>query len=197
MKGEKKKKKELVLDFDKEKEKLNKFDPRGVQTLFRTLSRNHYNLLKMVDNKASIILTVNSIIISLLMGVLFIIPESDRFVFRMGARILINFSLLSMIFALLAMLPHKYLGRKFKKSGYKGSLYAANFVKLSFDEFKNEFQRIISNGNSVYNEMVEDLYFLGVVIQRKQKMVIFSVVVFLIGLASTFIYLSTSGIPFE
>jgi len=38
--------------YDKEKEKLNKFDPRGVQTLFRTLSRNHYNLLRMVDGKA-------------------------------------------------------------------------------------------------------------------------------------------------
>jgi len=58
-------------DFDKEKAKLDKFDPRGTQTLFRTLSRNHYNLLKMIDNKASIILTVNSIIISLLMAVIY------------------------------------------------------------------------------------------------------------------------------
>ena len=35
------------------KDKLNKYDARGVQTLFRTLSRNHYNLLKMVDKEAS------------------------------------------------------------------------------------------------------------------------------------------------
>ena len=41
-------------------EKLERYDARGVQTLFKTLSRNHYNLLKMVDNKARIVLTVNS-----------------------------------------------------------------------------------------------------------------------------------------
>ena len=74
----KKSKKKKSLDFDKEKAKLDFFDPRGVQTLFRTLSRNHYNLLRMVDNKASIILTVNSIIISLLFGAAYLAPEADR-----------------------------------------------------------------------------------------------------------------------
>ena len=58
-------------------EKLDKYDARGVQTLFRTLLRNHYNLLKMVDSKSSIILTINSIIISLLMGALYVAPETD------------------------------------------------------------------------------------------------------------------------
>jgi len=47
-------------------DKLDKFDARGSQTLFRTLSRNHYNLIKMIDNKASILLTINSIIISII-----------------------------------------------------------------------------------------------------------------------------------
>ena len=50
-------------------EKLHKYDTRGIQTLFRTVSKNHYNLLKMVDNKARIVLTVNSIITSLLFGI--------------------------------------------------------------------------------------------------------------------------------
>ena len=57
---------------DLRKGKRHKYDARGVQTLFKTLSRNHYNLLKMVDNKARIVLTVNSIITSLLLGIRFI-----------------------------------------------------------------------------------------------------------------------------
>ena len=82
------------------KGKLQKYDARGIQTLFRTLSRNHYNLLKMVDNKARIILTVNSIITSLLMSVLFLSKDTQHIKLELGARVLLICSMLSMIFAL-------------------------------------------------------------------------------------------------
>jgi len=191
----KKSKKKKSLDFDKEKAKLDFFDPRGVQTLFRTLSRNHYNLLRMVDNKASIILTVNSIIISLLFGAAYLAPEADRAIIREAARILFLFSLLSMIFALISMLPHKYVGRKFRSSNYKGSLYAGNYANQSLEEFKAEFERIIKSGNMVYNEMVDDFYFLGRSIALKQKLVWVSVLIFLIGLISALWYGITHGLP--
>ncbi|MEM6394736.1 MAG: Pycsar system effector family protein [Bacteroidota bacterium] len=180
--------------FDKERAKLQMFDPRGIQTLFRTLSRNHYNLLKMVDNKASIVLTVNSILISLLMGAMYIAPESNRIIIATGAKILIRFSMLSMIFALFSMLPHRYIGKKFKKSGYKGSLYASNFARLSLSDFQKEFQRIMTNGETVYDEMIKDLYFLGRSVRIKQRLLIISVGVFLIGLVSMIIYTSVNGI---
>ena len=62
--------KRVIMSKDKHKDKgmdqqHSRYDSRGVQTLFRTLSRNHYHLLRMVDNKAGIILTMNSIIIFL------------------------------------------------------------------------------------------------------------------------------------
>ena len=58
--------------------KFEKMDARGIQTLFRTLSRNHYNLLKMVDNKAGIIITINSVIVSLLISVLYIGSTTNK-----------------------------------------------------------------------------------------------------------------------
>lgn len=161
------------------------FDPRGTQTLFRTLSRNHYNLLKMVDNKASIILTINSIIISLIMGAMYVAPETEKMAIMTGAKILRIFSMLSMIFAVISMLPHRYLGKKFKDSGYKGTLYADNFATKSIEDFRKEFERIMSSGEQVYDEMINDLYFLGVVISRKQRMIWFSTIIFLIGLIAT------------
>lgn len=57
-----------TLELKGVKEKLQKYDARGIQTLFRAVSKNHYTLLKMVDNKAKIILTVNSIITSIFLG---------------------------------------------------------------------------------------------------------------------------------
>tara|TARA_R110002096_G_scaffold28336_8_gene85922 strand:+ start:1214 stop:1801 length:588 start_codon:yes stop_codon:yes gene_type:complete len=168
-------------------EKLDKYDARGVQTLFRTLLRNHYNLLKMVDSKSSIILTINSIIISLLMGALYVAPETDIEVLEVSTKILINFSMLSMLFALISMLPHRYIGKRFVRSGYKGSLYAANFSTQTLEEFQTEIVRVMQNGKSLYDEMTKDLYFLGKVISYKQRMLWLSVLVFLAGILTVLI----------
>lgn len=181
-------------DFDKEKAKLEKFDPRGTQTLFRTLSRNHYNLLRMIDNKASIILTVNSIIISLLMAVVYMAPDEQKHILEIGARILLNCGLASMIFALIAMLPHKYISHSTSNNNYKGSLYGSNFSKLSLDEFKEEMQRIIDSGNTVYEEMTMDLYYLGKTISKKQRMIFISVGFFLFGLIGSLLLTFYHGV---
>jgi hypothetical protein len=171
------------------KEKLQEFDARGIQTLFRNVSRNHYTLLKMVDNKAKIILTVNSIITSLFFGLRFINPETKEITINIGTRVLVISSMLSMVFALFSMLPHRYFGKSFNKSGYKGALYAENFSRGSLEEFKKEFERIMSKGQNIYDEMIGDLYFLGKVISIKQRILTLSVVIFLIGLVATIVYI--------
>lgn len=181
-------------DPEAKQKKLERYDSRGVQTLFKTLSRNHYNLLKMVDSKARIVLTVNSIITSLLLGLLFAIPKSQKVPLETGTRILIVCSMLSMIFALFSMLPYRYFGSAYKKSGYKGTLYAENFAKLSLAEFKAEFERIMMKGQSTYDEMIADLYFLGKNIARKQKLLYISVIIFMIGLVTAIGYTMANGL---
>lgn len=175
------------------REKLKKYDSRGVQTLFRTLSRNHYDLLKMVDNKARIMLTVNSIISSLLLGALFLGPTENRFTLSLGLRILVISSLLSMTFAILSILPHRYTGREFRASPYKGTLYADNFAHQSLEEFKGELGRIMESGRNIYDELVMDLYFLGRTIAKKQKLLLISSVILLVGILSSILYSLWTG----
>ena len=67
--------------------------------------------------------------------------------------------MLSMIFAITSMLPHRYFGKSYRKSGYKGTLYAENFSNQSLSEFKKEFDRIMNTGKAVYDELITDLYF--------------------------------------
>jgi len=191
------KKKEKKSEEEKNKDKLDKFDPRGVQTLFRTLSRNHYNLIRMVDNKASIILTINSIIISLLMGVIYIAPSDQKGVLQLGSKILLNCGMASMVFALLAMLPHKYMKLGKKGTDYKGSLYASNYAKLTLAHYQEEMARIMKSGNSLYEEMIKDLYYLGKSIAHKQRMILLSVGVFLLGLVITILHTLSHGIMIE
>lgn len=184
---------EKTLPRDQWMEKLKKYDSRGVQTLFRTLSRNHYNLLKMVDNKARIMLTVNSIISSLLLGALVLVPANGEFTITIGTRILVICSLFSMIFAIFSMLPHRYIGKEFRASNYKGTLYADNFANQSLVEFTEELNRIMESGQNTYDEMVVDLYFLGKAIAKKQRLLLISSGILLIGIIATIAYSLITG----
>jgi hypothetical protein len=141
-----------------------------------------------VDNKAKIILTVNSIITSIFFGLRFINHETNEITINLGTRILVISSMSSMIFALFSMLPYRYFGKSFNESHYKGALYAENFSKESLTEFRQEFKRIMEKGQNIYDEMIDDLYFLGKIISIKQRILTFSVIIFLIGLISTIIY---------
>ncbi len=161
-------------------DKLEKFDIRGLQTLFRTLSRNHYNLIKMIDNKASILLTINSIIISVILGVSYMANEINDEHLNSHALVIFRFCIVSMVLALVAMLPHKY--KKIGNSGPKGYLYAGNYSKLNIEEYRAEMRRIMSNGNSIYNEMIDDLYYLGKAINMKHRLLLLSFAVFISGL---------------
>src|SRR5690606_23263860 len=52
-----------------ERQKTLKPD-RGIETMFRTTSHNHILLSDMADNKANILITINSIILSIVVSVL-------------------------------------------------------------------------------------------------------------------------------
>lgn len=178
-----------TLELKEVKEKLQKYDARGIQTLFRTVSRNHYTLLKMVDNKAKIILTVNSIITSIFFGLHFINYGTREVTINLGTKILVISSMSSMVFALLSMLPYRYFGKTFRQSDYKGTLYAENFSQKSLTEFKLEFKRIMEKGQNTYDELIDDLYFLGKIISLKQMILTISVFIFLLGLIATIAYI--------
>ncbi len=52
-------------------DKMNELRPeRGRETLFRTTSKNHLELSSMADNKANIMISINSIILSLVVSIL-------------------------------------------------------------------------------------------------------------------------------
>lgn len=169
----------------------NRSDTKIKEALFRTLSRNHYDLLRMVDKKAAIILTVNSILVSFL-GALRLAPEGKVEFIGTFFSVLIYFCIASMIIALLSMLPHKYLGKKFNMSEYSGSLYAGNFANLSLKEFQSEYSRITESAETIFNEVTKDLYFLGCIIKNKQNLIIASVGALILGLflAAMYAYFS-------
>lgn len=164
-------------------------DSRGIQTLFRTTSQNHYTLNEMVDKKANIMITVNSIILTVIIGGVIRLPAADASTFTMSIAILSMASFLSVAFAVLAIAPNKTQGRFTKEeiNNKQGNLlYFGNFHKMTVKEYEWGMLQKLNDSDYLYSSMIKDIYFLGQTLDRKYKLIRVSLITFIIGLAASF-----------
>lgn len=164
-------------------------DSRGIQTLFRTTSQNHYTLNEMVDKKANIMITVNSIILTVIIGGAFraTLPEVANF--NLAIAILSIASFLSVAFAVMAIAPNKTQGRFTKEeiNNKQGNLlYFGNFHKMSVKEYEWGMLQKLNDSDYLYSSMIKDIYYLGLTLDRKYKLIRVSLVTFIAGLACSF-----------
>jgi len=171
------------------KKKKNEKDDRperGIETMFRVTLNNHTQLSQIADSKANILLSVNAIIISISLSTL--IPKLDspsnaHLVFP--TFILIFFSVLSIIFAILSTKPKVTRGsftRKEIVDKKVNLLFFGNFYKMPVDEYLWAMNEMMKDKEYLYNSMVKDLYFLGLVLNRKYKLLRTTYTIFMIGI---------------
>jgi len=122
------------------------------------------------------------------LGVPNLAPDSKKEIIGIDFSVLIYCCIASMIFALLSMIPHQYSSIKFKQSNYKGSLYAGNFADCTLNGFQSEYQRITEYGNTVFEEITKDIYFLEFAIKCKQRLTKESAGLLLLGLVLAGVY---------
>ncbi len=164
-------------------------DSRGIQTLFRTTSQNHYTLNEMVDKKANIMITVNSIILTVIIGGLFRLQATDTTTFSISITVLAISSFLSVAFAVLAIAPNKTQGRFTKEeiNNKQGNLlYFGNFHNMTVKEYEWGMLQKLNDSDYLYSSMIKDIYYLGLTLNRKYKLIRISLVTFIVGLASSF-----------
>ncbi|MDT0606683.1 Pycsar system effector family protein [Croceitalea rosinachiae] len=188
--------KQLVKDKKTEKEiakkeslkaKYKSESPdRGIQTLFRVTLKNHLTLSDIADTKANILLSVNAIIISVALSNL--IPKLDNpsnSYLIYPTLIFITFSVISMILAVLATRPNVTSG-KFTKEDVNQKkvnlLFFGNFHKMSLSEYEWAIQELVKDNKFIYSSLTKDLYFLGLVLNRKYKILRLTYTIFIIGI---------------
>ena len=164
----------------------NKSPERGIQTLFRVTMRNHLKLSDIADTKANILLSVNAIIISLILSNL--IPKLDNPTndyLVIPAAIFVVFSVASMIMSVLATRPNVTSG-EFSKEDVKNKkvnlLFFGNFHKMKLQDYEWAIQELIKDQDYVYNSLTKDLYFLGLVLNKKYKLLRWTYTIFMIGM---------------
>lgn len=182
--------KELDIS-DEELKKLKKSlssvkgrDDRGIQTLFRTTSRNHYTLNQMVDRKASIMISINAILLSLILSRT--LGRVDTFcVHNSPILILLIGCIISILLATAAITPSKTHGvfTEDEIRNKKGNLlYFGNFHDMNFRDYQWGMLQMLNDSNYLYSSMVQDLYFLGQTLNKKSKLIRASLGIFMIGL---------------
>ena len=159
---------------------------RSVQTLFRVTLKNHLTLSDIADTKANILLSVNAIIISVALSNL--IPKLDNpsnAYLIYPTVIFIIFSVISMILAVIATRPNITSGKFSKKDVTDKKvnlLFFGNFHKMSLSEYEWAIQELVKDNKYIYSSLTKDLYFLGLVLSRKYKILRFTYAIFIIGI---------------
>jgi hypothetical protein len=148
--------------------------------------RNHLKLSDIADTKANILLSVNAIIISLVLANLLPKldnPTNDYLIYPTA--IFILFSIASMILSILATRPN-VTGGEFTKEDVTQKkvnlLFFGNFHKMQLKDYEWAIQELIKDKRYVYASLTKDLYFLGIVLDRKYKLLRWTYTIFMIGM---------------
>ncbi|WP_379969856.1 Pycsar system effector family protein [Epilithonimonas sp. UC225_85] len=189
LKGEKKEKDNLENDKALlNKKKLEKLDSpeRGIETMFRITLNNHTKLSQIADSKANILLSVNAIIISVALSTL--IPKLDapsNSHLIIPTFIMIMFSVACIILAIMSTRP-KVSGGTFTRKEIEEKkvnlLFFGNFYKMPMEEYLWAMKEMMADRQYLYDTMIKDLYYLGIVLNRKYKLLRLTYTVFTIGI---------------
>jgi len=177
-----------LKELKKQLSKIKNQDDRGIQTLFRTTSKNHYTLKTLVDDKARIMITINTIVLSLIIGRVIGTEEITDISSQLPFIIFAIVNILSIIFAVLAITPIKAQGKFTEEEvrNKKGNLlYFGNFHNMKYQDFEWGFLQMLNDKDYLYLSFIKDLYYQGVKLQKKFTFIRFSLNIFLIGIIVT------------
>ena len=171
------------LSKEEVKQKANLLN-KGIQTMLRLTSDNHLRLSAMADGKANILISVNAIIISVILTVLLRRLEVDTYLVFPTVFFLI-FSLVTIVIAIMATRP-KISGGHFSKEDILNKktnlLFFGNFHKATLQEYQWGMQEMMKDQDYLYGALVKDIYFLGVVLGKKYKLLRLAYSIFMIGI---------------
>lgn len=177
------KQKKEELAFKKNKVELPE---RGIETMFRVALRNHITLSDIADTKANILLSVNAIIISMALSTL--IPKLDNpsnHYLIIPSLIFIIFTVASIILSVMATRPNVTEG-KFTKEDVANKkvnlLFFGNFHQMNLPDFEWGMNEMMKDRDYLYGSLTKDLYFLGLVLNRKYKLLRTTYTVFMVGI---------------
>jgi len=157
---------------------------KGIQTMLRLASQNNLRLSEMADRKANILISVNAIIISVSISVLFRKFETDPFLVA-PTIIFLTSSVITIVLSILATRP-TITGGQFSKEDITTKkvnlLFFGNFYKASLEDFKWGMGIMMRDPEYLYGSLIKDVYYLGVVLGKKYRLLRIAYNIFMAGI---------------
>lgn len=176
----------LTVMEEKSSKKSKKFE-RGRETLFRSTYQNQSNLIQMADNKANIIISINTMIISSIIAITGYGAVAGK-IETYDAKVLVPIVLIilsclvSVIFAIQAAKPKliraKHEGGTMQKSSL---LFFGVIAQHSQQDYLKRMKALLDSGEDVYEHMTIDLYNQGLILKRKYNLLVYAYQVFMFG----------------
>ena len=172
---------------------------KGIETMFRISSGNHQRLSDMADNKANIMITTNSIIISVLLSILLRKLEDNSHLI-IPTLMLLTVCVTTMVFSILATRPSVPYGTFTKDdldSKKVNLLFFGNFYRMNFEDYASGMQEMMNDRDFLYGSLTKDVYSQGVVLGKKYRLLRTGYNVFMFGIVSSVIAFVISSIFFS
>ncbi|MGE4017690.1 MAG: Pycsar system effector family protein [Cyclobacteriaceae bacterium] len=193
--GKPRKDKKYVKELEKELEKARKkierksFPERGIETMFRITAENHITLSGMADTKANIMVSINSIILSVVVSVLF--RKFEEFPnLLIPTLMLVTACLITIVFAVLATRP-KISSGKFSEEDIKQKrtnlLFFGNFHGMKLEQYQWGMGELMKDADYLYGSLTKDIYYNGKVLARKYRYLRWSYTTFMFGFVASII----------
>ena len=178
------------------KEEKSKRPDRGIETMFRITSGNNQRLSDMADNKAHIMITVNSIILSAIISLLLRKLEEYDFL-RYPTYLILATCVLTIIFSIVATRPSLPAG-KFSQSDIEEKkvnlLFFGNFYRMNLTDYTAGMLQVMNDRDFLYGTLIKDVYSQGVVLGRKFRLLRISYNIFMYGLIGSVVAFVTATI---
>lgn len=160
---------------------------KGKETLYRVAYRNQITLIQIADNKANLIISINTMIISSIIavsgyGVVAHQFEGDRTNIIIPVALILVSCLVSAIFAIQAAKPKLITPDVLTKSRDKSSLiFFGQISQFSQKEYLEKMKALAGSEDEIYETMNIDLHNQGLILNRKYALLNTAYRIFMFG----------------
>ena len=175
--------KSLESKLKKLNDKLLQKPSRGIETMFRITSRNHLQLSGMADRKADIMISINTIVISVVIS-----ASAGRVAeypnLMLPIVVLILVCLATIVLSVLATRPTVSEG-KFSRNDILNKktnlLFFGNFHGMDIEDYQWGVSEMMKDADYLYSSLTRDVFYLGKVLGKKYRILRAAYTTFMIG----------------
>lgn len=161
---------------------------RSKETLFQVANQNQVSHIQIADNKANMIISINTMIISSIIAITGYGAVSDKIEYGKASVIIpitliVLTCLVSAVFAVLAARPKLVNRNTFDDLSVAKSslLFFGRIARYSQDDYISKIETLLLSESEIYQNLAKDLYNQGLILKKKYYLLSYAYNIFMIG----------------